>query len=321
MITATLLLLFGLALVLAGAGVLVNGASSIARKGGISEFVIGLTIIAIGTSAPEMVVSLIASIRGNADMAAGNIVGSNIFNTALILGLTAVISPIVVTRSNLRRDFPLNMGVTLLLVLTGLKHTLTGIGFDGLCRIEGVVFLLLFGWYMYRSFKETPETFQHDDTASAPMSWSRASVFVCGGMVALILGGRLFVSQAGQIAQMLGLSDKFIAVTVLALGTSLPELATSCVAAARGKSQMALGNIIGSNVANILLILGSAAVIRPLHMEHILIGDYAALMLCALLLAGCAYRHPKGRINRMDGILLLTALCAYLIWLTATSVA
>ena len=320
-----LLLIAGLALVLLGAEALIDGASGLARRWGVSEFVIGLTVVALGTSAPEMVVSFISAFEHNSDMAVGNIIGSNIFNTALILGLSAVIAPVAITRGNLRRDIPVNIAITVLLILLGLKHTLFGIGMDGLSRWEGLVFLALFIWYMISSFVHDKENLPEANNGNAAkeedaksMNLFKAIVYVLVGLAALIFGGRLFVNHAQVIARMAGLSDKFVAITVLAAGTSLPELATSCIAAAKGKGQLALGNILGSNTSNILLVLGGSAVISPLSMGNINLVDYAAVFICAFSLVLFSWTGKKNRIDRLEGILLVLiqiAYFGYLFWM------
>jgi cation:H+ antiporter len=315
-----LLLLAGLALVLIGAEALVDGASGLARRWGMSEFVIGLTIVALGTSAPEMVVSFVSAIEKNSDLAVGNIIGSNVFNTALILGLSAIIAPVAITRSNLRRDIPVNIAITALLILCGLKHTLFGIGEDGLSRVEGGIFLGLFIWYMISSFLHDRDNLQAeaeaaaaDEAAAKPKQASlfRCLLFVIAGLAALVFGGRLFVDHAQTVAHMAGLSDKFIAITVLALGTSLPELATSCVAAAKGRGQLALGNILGSNTSNILLILGGSALINPLQMGNIGRYDYTAVFVCALSLVVFAFTGKKNRLDRFEGVILVLIQICY----------
>jgi K+-dependent Na+/Ca+ exchanger related-protein len=310
-----LLLLAGLALVLIGAEAIVDGASGLARRWGMSEFIIGLTIVAIGTSAPEMVVSFISSAEHNSDLAVGNIIGSNIFNTALILGLSAIIAPVAITRGNLRRDIPVNIGITVLLIVLGLKRTFFGIGEDGLSRWEGLVFLALFIWYMVSSFlhdkDNQPSVEEAEEKDAKPMSLFKALVYVVVGLAALIFGGRLFVDHAQDVARMAGLSDKFIAITVLAAGTSLPELATSCIAAAKGKGQLALGNILGSNTFNILLILGGAAVIHPLSMGNITIMDYTAVLMCAFSLLLFSWTGTRNRIDRLEGVVLVLIQALY----------
>lgn len=316
-----LLLIAGLALVLIGAEALIDGASGLARRWGISEFVIGLTIVALGTSAPEMVVSFISAVEHNSDMAIGNIIGSNIFNTALILGLSAVIAPVIITRSNLRRDIPVNIGITVLLIVLGLKHTLFGIGQDGLSRVEGAVFVALFIWYMVSSFLHDKENLLVEESLEEvgekvkPMGIFKAILYLAAGIAALIFGGRLFVDHAQVIARMAGLSDKFIAITVLAAGTSLPELATSCIAAAKGKGQLALGNILGSNTSNILLILGGSALINPLSMGNISMIDYAAVFVCALSLVLFSWTGKRNSIDRFEGVILVLIQVLYFAYL------
>lgn len=254
-------------------------------------------------------------------MAVGNIIGSNIFNTALILGLSAVIAPVAITRGNLRRDIPVNIGVTVLLILLGLKHTLFGVGTDGLSRVEGAVFVALFLWYMIASFfhdKENRIEAEKGEDAtgkSKTMNLFKALLFIAAGLTALIFGGRLFVDHAQVIARMAGLSDKFIAITVLAAGTSLPELATSCVAAAKGKGQLALGNILGSNTANILLILGGSALIHPLAMAGITLIDYTAVFVCALSLVLFSWTGKRNSLDRLEGVVLVLIQVFYFTWL------
>ncbi len=312
--TLILLLVLGLVLVLKGADFLIDGASDMARKWGVSEFVIGLTIVALGTSAPEMVVSVISAVKGSSDMAVGNIIGSNIFNTALILGLSAVICPIAITRNHIKRDIPINILTTAVLIFFGLRQTLFGFGTNGISRIEGALFLAVFVWYMIASFKNDKKDSTEENQATESSTF-KAVLLIAIGLAALIGGGKLFVNNAEKIARLLGWSDKFIAITVLAAGTSLPELATSAVAAAKKKGQLALGNIIGSNTANILLILGCASLIHPLDMNGIAITDFAAVFVCSLFLLISAYTNRKGVLDRLEGIILLLIEVAYMTYL------
>jgi len=314
-----LLLIAGLVLVLVGAEALIDGASGLARRWGVSEFVIGLTVVALGTSAPEMVVSFVSAVEKNSDLAVGNIIGSNIFNTALILGLSAIIAPVAITRGNLRRDIPVNIGITALLILLGCKATLFGIGQDGLSRWEGIFFVALFIWYMISSFVHDRENMLEEaaseEEPAKPMSVFKALLWLVAGIAALIFGGRLFVDHAQTIAQMAGLSDKFIAITVLAAGTSLPELATSCIAAAKGKGQLALGNILGSNTSNILLILGGSAIIHPLSMGNITYIDYTAVFVCALSLVVFSWTGKRNSLDRLEGVTLVLIQIIYFAYL------
>lgn len=309
-----LILILGLALIVFGADWLVDGASSIARKAGISEFVIGLTIVGFGTSCPELVVSLTGAIAGNSDISAGNVIGSNIFNTLLILGLTAVISPIPITRQNKRRDIPMTIGVTLLLLLCGMNNTFFGIGeSDGIIRIEAIVFLILFSLYIFFCFKTGSADAQEDGGKQYKLP--AAIALVLAGLAGLVIGGRMFVNSATDIARMLGVSDKFIAITILAGGTSLPELATCVVAAAKKKGQLALGNILGSNIFNILLILGCAAVVNPIEFTGINLVDMGVLVISTLLVFTSAYTGKKNMIDRFDGSVMLLCEAAYMAWL------
>ena len=307
MILQILLLLAGLALVVFGADYLVDGASSIARRFGLSEFVIGLTIVGMGTSAPEMVVSFIGAVQGNADISLGNVVGSNIFNTLLILGMTALILPIGITRENRRKDIPMNIRITVLLI--GMLFS------GGLARWEGAILLAFFAWYMWESFRKGAQDGEQPAEGSAPLNPWLAALMIAGGLAALVFGGRLFVNSATHIARSLGVSDKFIAITSLAGGTSLPELATCVAAAIKKKGQLALGNIIGSNIFNILLILGGSALIHPLSVSGITYVDMGALLVSALALLASCFIGRKNQVDRLDGTLFLVLFAAYITYL------
>ena len=306
MILDIVLLLTGLALIIFGADFLVDGSSAIARKAGISEFVIGLTIVGFGTSCPELVVSLTGALQGNADISVGNVVGSNIFNTLLILGLTAVIAPVAVTRSNSRRDIPITLLVTLLFVafaLTGRKISF----------FEGVAFLLVFIAYMVYCFKSDQGA---SETAGEKVrSIWLAILLVLGGLTGLTFGGQLFVNNATAIARAVGVSDKFIAITLLAGGTSFPELATCIVAAAKKKDQLALGNVLGSNVFNILLILGTSSLFLPISTFALNWVDLGVLLGSAVMVCLWAYTGHRNRIDRWEAALMLLTFFGYYAWL------
>ena len=309
MLLDVLLLLLGLGLIVAGAEALVDGSSSIARRFGVSEFVIGLTIVGMGTSAPEMVVSFIGAAQGNADVAVGNVIGSNIFNTLLILGVTAMILPIPITKANRRIDIPVNIAVAVLLVSLGLA------GDRILSRLDGIILLVLFAGYMAFQFINARKETVEEPTDSKPRNVFVSILFILGGLAALIFGGRLFVNSATELAYYIGVSDKFIAITVLAGGTSLPELATCVVAAAKKKGQLALGNIIGSNLFNILLILGGSAVITPLSFEHIDPFDIGILIASTLMLLLSIFTGKNSRIGRGDGIAFTLLWALYMAFL------
>lgn len=313
-----LLLIVSLVMIVAGAEFLVDGASAIARKIGISEFVIGLTIVGMGTSAPEMVVSYTGAAKGFSDIALGNILGSNIFNTLLILGVTAMIMPIAITPQNRKRDIPMNIIITVLLLVLGLHKTFFGLGAsDTLSRIDGGILIALFVAYMWSAFKQGKGTDSEEQTEEGAKEKSVALslLMIAGGLAALIFGGDKFVDSATRIAKMAGLSDKFIAITVLAGGTSMPELATCIVAAAKKRGQLALGNILGSNIFNILLILGGSALICPLSLQNINFVDAGVLLLSGILVMLSAVFFKKDEMDRADAAMMLICFAAYMGWL------
>lgn len=311
------ILLAGLSLILFGANWLVDGSSSIAKRFGISEFVIGLTIVGIGTSTPEMVVSFLSSFQGKADMAIGNIVGSNIFNTMMILGVTALIAPLAITKSNLKKDIPLNIIVTILLILLGMNFTLFGKGEDQLSRLDGVILLGVFVWYIWSSFRSDNADPEENGEGIKEYKTGISVLLIVAGLAGLIIGGRLFVNSATELAKMFGVSDKFIAITVMAAGTSMPELATCVVAALKGRGQLALGNVLGSNISNILLILGGAALINPLSFSGMTYVDLGAVLLSVIFILGSAYLFRKKQLDRFEGIILLLMEAGYMWYLIA----
>jgi cation:H+ antiporter len=316
MVLQILLLAAGLVLILMGANWLVDGSTSIARKTGMSEFVIGLTIVGIGTSTPEMVVSFISAFQGKSEMALGNVIGSNIFNILMILGVTTLISPITMSRNNRVKDIPLNIIVTGALMLIWLLHSVLGVGENEISRFEGALMLAAFAaylWMMFRSGSNSTEETSEEDT-KVYSTWISLLMIVTG-LACLVGGGKLFVNSATHIAQALNLSEKFIAITIMAAGTSLPELATCIVAARKGRNQMALGNVLGSNIANILMIVGGAAVISPLSLHAISAVDLIVMMLAGLVLLVSAYTIKKDRIDRREGVIFILIEVLYMIWL------
>ena len=308
-------MLVGLGLIVLGADWLVDGASAIARKAGVSEFVIGLTIVGFGTSCPELVVSLTGAIQGNADISIGNVVGSNIFNALFILGITSLVLPVSMTMANRKRDIPITLGVSLLLVVCGMSSSLLGIGRnDSLSRTEGILFLLAFTVYLFYCFKSDTEEVSGQEGQKA-FSMPASILLVAFGLSGLVFGGDMFVKKATELASAIGVSDKFIAITVLAGGTSLPELATSVVAASKHKDQLALGNILGSNVFNILLILGCSSIITPLSFAGISQIDAGVLIISSVLLLLWAFTGRKCRIDRWEGAVMLFVFASYYYYL------
>ncbi|MBQ1842374.1 MAG: sodium:calcium antiporter, partial [Bacteroidales bacterium] len=249
------------------------------------------------------------------DVAVGNVLGSNIFNVLFILGLTALLCPVSMSKENRERDIPETLLVTILFGGFGMSHSLFGISeADGLSRVEGAIFLVAFALYIFASFHRGKSSGE-DSAESTPRKLWIAIILVLAGLAGLIFGGNLFVDSATDLARMLGVSDKFIAVTILAGGTSLPELATSLVAALKGRDQLALGNILGSNVFNILLILGSSALITPLSFASVTLIDAAVLLLSVILLLLWAYTGRRERIDRWEGGIMLLLFGAYYYYL------
>lgn len=315
MLIECLLLIVGLALVVLGADFLVDGASSIAKKFGVSDFVIGLTIVGMGTSAPEMVVSFIGALQGNGDIAIGNVVGSNIFNVFMILGATALILPMDITPMNRKKDIPLNIAITLIFIALGMSRTLFGIGDDVLGRLDGAILLVLFAAYIYMCFRFDTANQTESNENEKVIKPTLAAVLIVAGLAGLVFGGRMFVNSATSIAKMLNVSDKLIAITILAGGTSMPELVTCIVAAFKKKGQLALGNILGSNVFNILLILGGSALLHPLSMAGMSYVDLGALLLSSLVIWASIHTNKKNQLDRADGLLLLLLEAAYMTFL------
>lgn len=318
MILQIVILILGLLMVVLGANVLIEGSSSIARKLSVSEFVIGFTIVGFGTSLPELVVSVTGALQNNSDVAIGNVVGSNIFNVLFILALTSLLSPIAITRTNRKRDIPIVIIATFLLIVMGMSKTLFGLGaMDGLSRIEGVIFLVLFLLYIIYSFVSDKRGESDEDAQEVkkPYPIWMAIIMVIAGLACLIFGGRFFVNSAVAIARMLNVSDKFIAVTILAIGTSLPELATNIVALTKHRSQMALGNILGSNVFNIMFILGVSAVISPMSFAGMNLVDMGALAFSSLIILFGVYLGKRNVLDRFDGAIMMLTYIAYMVWL------
>lgn len=309
MLLSIVLLLVGLGLVVYGSDILVDGASSVARKIGISEFVIGIIIVGFGTSCPELVVSVTGAIDGNSAVSLGNVTGSNIFNILMILGLTAILSPIAITKDNKTKDIPILLCVTIFFCLIALKGTIN--------RLDAVLFLAIFAIYLLYNFKagKAEAAAIEEEVVEKNYGTFLSILMIVGGLAGLIFGGKLFVNNAVTLAHALGASDKFIAVTILAVGTSLPELMTCVVAAAKKKGQLALGNIVGSNVFNILLILGISGLIHPLDTHSFNYVDMATLTASVLALFIFANASKKSQLSKPAGISFLLMEVIYMIYL------
>ena len=309
----------GLVMILVGSDWLVDGASGIARKYGISEFIIGMTIVGIGTSMPELVSSGIAAIGGHGDMAIGNVTGSNICNVLLILGVTALISPIGYTKSNIRKDIPFAIGVSLFLMLMlyngfGLFHEM---GTPGISRMDALYLLQIFVVFMIDSFKSAKKGGGEEEEDVKPMPMGKALVFIVLGLAGLVFGGRFFVDHTVSVAERFHVSEAFISITLMAVGTSLPELATCVVAAMKGKNQLALGNVIGSNIFNIALIIGVSGLISPFEIQSISTIDMVMVLVSILMLWMAAFTFKRGKLDRIEGAIFLLVYVGYIAYLAA----
>ena len=309
MLLSIVLLLVGLGLVVYGSDILVDGASSVARKIGISEFVIGIIIVGFGTSCPELVVSVTGAIDGNSAVSLGNVTGSNIFNILMILGLTAIFSPIAITKDNKTKDIPILLCITIFFCLIVLKGTIN--------RLDAALFLAIFAIYLLYNFKagKSEAAAIEEEVVEKNYGTFLSILMIVGGLAGLIFGGKLFVNNAVTLAHALGASDKFIAVTILAVGTSLPELMTCVVAAAKKKGQLALGNIVGSNVFNILLILGISGLIHPLDTSSFNYVDMGTIVASVLALFIFANASKKSQLSKPAGITFLLMEVVYMIYL------
>jgi cation:H+ antiporter len=292
-------------MVLKGADFLTEGAAALARRVNIPEIVIGLTIVAAGTSAPELFVSLVSALKGTPDLAVGNVVGSNTMNCMLIVGCAAMVAPMTISRSTVKKDIPFAVGASVLLMLLALNNFLG--------RFDGILLLAGFVSFMVYSLRQAKNG-QGDATTEEKQQNPWLSVlYIVLGLVGLVIGSNLFVDHASSLALALGISEGVVGLTVVAGGTSLPELATSVVAARKGQSAIAIGNVIGSNVFNILLILGLTATISPLQIEGITTIDMAVMLLSVILV--WLFSRTRYTVERWEGGLLLVIYIGYLVWL------
>lgn len=318
MLIQILLLVAGLAVLIKGADWMVGGASALARRYKVSDLVIGLTIVAFGTSAPELVVNIIASVQSFDDIVLGNILGSNIANLFLILGITGTIYPLRVQSSTTWREIPISLIAVVVLYLLA-NNFLTG-GFLVISRLDGAVLLVLFGLflvYVFRLAKSDPAPHQ---VVVSQMPGYKMAVLIVVGLAGLVIGGRLVVDNAIKIATALGLSEKIIGFTIVAIGTSLPELATSVVAAIRKNTNIAVGNIIGSNIFNILLVLPVSAVALPVHYNTVFNTDMYLLAGGTLLLFAAMFTGGHKKLDRWEAVILLLVYIGYTGWLVAKEI-
>ncbi len=321
-----LYLTLGLALILVGANYLTEGAAAVAQRLRMPEFVIGLTIVAVGTSMPELTVSLLSAIQGKSSMALGNVLGSNLFNVLVIGGICALICPLVLTRGNIRRDIPICFASSALLWVLASDRAL-GLGAaDRIGRAEGVVLLLLYVGFVWVSIREgrkevlskqeAPDAADDTGTVRPRPVWL-AVVMIAGGLAGLIYGGEVFLDNATAIARAWGVSEGVIAITLVAGGTSLPELASSVVSMLKGKAEMALGNIVGSNIANILLIVGLSATVSPLTTGGLTTLDFGMVTASAAMLFLAAFTFRRKALDRWEGVIFLAVYVLYVFYLVS----
>lgn len=309
MFLSVVLIIIGFVLLIVGADVLVDGSSGIAKKFHIPEIIIGLTIVSIGTSMPELFVSITSALDGYSDMAIGNIIGSNLCNLLLILGLSATIKPVVFQKETRLYEIPMCLLVTIVLMYFCNSQ-------GGISRLEAVILLVLFcafiGYTIYMGRKESKKEIVEIQTEEKKNSILKNIVFVLFGIFSLKFGGDLVVDNAVNVARYFNWSEKLISLTILAVGTSLPELVTSVTAAVKGNSDIAIGNIIGSNIFNILLIIGVSAFITPITYNFSYNFDFSVLIASSIILAIFPFIPPKDKMSRFNGIVYLFIYVAYL---------
>ncbi len=311
-----LLLLLGLGLILGGANFLTDGASALAKRFNISPLVIGLTIVAFGTSAPELTVSVMSALNDSAELAIGNVVGSNLFNILMIVGITAMVAPIAITRGTLVHEIPLAL-LSSIVILICANDVLLGTGVENILnRADGLLMLCFFTIFMSYTFaiaRNHSGEEQDNEIKSLPV-W-RCIIYIVGGLAALIWGGQLFVNGSSEIARSLGVSESIIGLTLVAMGTSLPELATSVVAALKKNPEIAIGNVVGSNLFNVFFVLGTSATISPLSMGGINNFDLLYLVGASLLLYFAGRYYKTRTITRAEGAVMVLCYLFYTGWL------
>lgn len=318
MILDILLLIVGFFLLIKGADKLVDGSASIAKKFGLSSLVIGLTIIAFGTSAPELIVNILSSFKGNSDIGMGNVIGSNIANILLILGATAAFCTIKVHDSITKKQIPFSvLAVVVLFILTNSSFIDGSNGPSLLSRSGGLILILFFIIFLYYTFSiaKNKDAKNSGEEEIKIYKNSKSVFFIILGIIALFLGGKFIVDSSSNIARFFGLSEALIGLTIVAVGTSLPELAASIIAARKNQADMAIGNIIGSNIFNIMWILGLSSIIKPMNYNPVMNFDIFFLLYVSILLIPLIYAGKKKHFTRKEGIVLLVLYAAYIIFI------
>ena len=315
MLTEIVLLVIGLLLLVKGADFLVDGASALAKKYKISDLAIGLTIVAFGTSMPELVVNVIASIQNHQDIVLGNVIGSNNFNIFLILGIAGLISPLIVQSSTIWKEIPISFGAILLFYI--FANDFFSIDSQSISRIDGFILLVLFGLFLYYVYKQLKTDNTELEITHKNFSNQIITLYIIIGLTGLSFGGRFVVINAVEIAKMLGVSEKIIGITILAAGTSLPELATSVMAAIKRNNDIAVGNIIGSNIFNIFLILSISSLINPIKFDIVFNTDLYILAGGTIFLFIAMFTGKKKKLDRWEAVLLLLSYSIYTVYLVA----
>jgi cation:H+ antiporter len=305
-------------LLISGANLLVEGSASIAKKLNISSIVIGLTIVAFGTSAPELIVNIFASVQGNTEIAIGNILGSNIVNILLILGVSSIIYPLATKENTVWKEIPLSLLAAILLGVMVNDTLIDGGTFSGLTRIDGIVFIAFFIIFLYYTFGISKVSGENTDLEIKDMSYMKSSLYIVGGLLGLVFGGKWIVDGAIKIAEGFNVSQSLIGLTVVAIGTSLPELATSAVAAYKKQSDIAIGNVVGSNIFNIFWILGLSAVINPLPFSKDSIIDIIMTIVASLILFLIMFIGKKHTVERWQGVIMILMYVGYVAYLIGT---
>ena len=313
-----ILFVIGFVLLISGANILVEGSASIAKKLNISSIVIGLTIVAFGTSAPEFIVNIFASVQGNTEIAIGNIIGSNIVNILLILGVSSIIYPLATQENTVWKEIPLSLLAAILLGVMVNDTLIDGGTFSGLTRIDGIVFLAFFIIFLYYTFGISKVSGENTDLEIKEMSYMKSSFYVAGGLLGLVFGGKWIVDGAIKIAEGFNVSQSLIGLTVVAIGTSLPELATSAVAAYKKQSDIAIGNVVGSNIFNIFWILGLSAVINPLPFSKDSVIDIIMTIVASLILFLIMFIGKKHTVERWQGVIMILIYIGYVAYLIGT---
>ncbi|GGJ81680.1 K+-dependent Na+/Ca+ exchanger [Lentibacillus kapialis] len=309
-----ILLIGGFLLLIKGADYFVDGASSIARALHISPLLIGLTIVAFGTSSPEGTVSIVASLEESAGVSIGNVIGSNIFNITLVVGLTAVLNPLIVKRETIRKQIPFTLVASVAFLVLISDVGLQSMSENLITRSDGIILLLFFAIFLYYLFEvartSKEEELSEQSTDDKANSWGKNIILTVGGLAAIIFGGELVVSNAKEIAMSFGMSETMVGLTIVAVGTSLPELITSVTAAVKKESEIAVGNIVGSNIFNILLVLGTSSVISPLQVDDQVFTD--ALLMISLTAVLLLFSRTSYQIGKTEGIVLTIAYVSYM---------